>query len=343
LSLISALNPSRALDDQLHFYWREGVRVQIPMMVLCALLVAAGPAFAARQKDHDDCNARDPDRNIAGCTRLIEDDHESAKVRSIAYVGRGLAWQSKGDRDRAMADFSAAIRLDPDNSLAYSDRGILWREKNDVDRAIADFSEAIRIEALPRSDLPGPGYVNVYTNRGLAWQAKGDLDHALSDYDKAISLDSRNAEAFYYRAKVYLEKRDFERGIADLDAAIGLDPNRLEPYRADAYYLRGAAHYDSYMFASEWIEPDDLNRAIADFTEAIKLDPQRIPAYRGRALAWNVDGDRDRAIADLTRAVELNPMNTETVALLRQLKPDYKLPSIAKDGILKSFSGAAKK
>jgi tetratricopeptide (TPR) repeat protein len=317
---------------------RNGVRLRIPMMIVCGLLVAAGPAFGARQKDHDDCNARDPDRNIAGCTRVIGDDHESAKVRAIAYVGRGLAWQSKGDRDRAMADFTDAIRLDPDNSLAYSNRGILWREKQDIDRAIADFSDAIRIEALPRSDLPGPGYVNVYTNRGLAWQAKGDLDHALSDYTQAISFDSRNPEPFYYRAQIHVAKHDLDSAISDLDAAISLDPKRLEPNRANAYYLRGAAHYDRYMYASEWIEPADLDHAIADFTEAIRLDPQRIPAYRARAMAWNVNGDRDRAIADLTKAVELNPMNTAMLALLRQFKPDYQLPSIAKDGILGSFS-----
>jgi tetratricopeptide (TPR) repeat protein len=331
------------LTTKLHGNWRDGVRVQIPIMVICGLLMAAGPAFGARQKDHNDCNARDPDRNIAGCSRLIEDDHESAQTRSIAYVGRGLAWQGKGERDRAMADFTAAIRLDPENSLAYSNRGILWREKQDVDRAIADFSEAIRIEPLPRSDLPGPGFVNIYTNRGLAWQAKGDLDHALSDYNQAINFDGRNAEAFYFRAKVYLEKRDFDRAAADLDEAIGLGPNRLEPYRADAYYLRGAVRYDSYMFASEWIEPGDLDRAIADFTEAIRLDPRRIPVYRARAMAWNVNGDPDRAVADLTKAVELNPLNTEMLALLRQLKPDYQLPSIARDGILNWPSSASKK
>ena len=319
------------------------MRLRIPIMIVCGLLAATAPAFGARQKDHDDCNARDPDRNIAGCTRIIEDDHESTKVRSIAYVARGLAWRNKGDRDRAMTDFTDAIRLDPDSSLAYSNRGILWREKKDIDRAIADFTDAIRIEALPKSDLPGPGYVNVYTNRGLAWQAKGDWDHALADYTKAIDFDSRNAEAFYYRAQVHIEKRELDDAISDLDVAIGLDPQRLEPNRANAYYLRGAARYDRYMYGSEWIEPADLEKAIADFTEVIKLDPQRIPAFRARGMAWNVNGDRDHAIADFTRAVELNPMDTGMLALLRQLKPDYKLPSIAKDGILGSFSGASKK
>ena len=313
------------------------------MMIVCGLLVAAGPAFGARQKDHDDCNARDPDRNIAGCTRIIDDDHESAKVRSIAFVGRGMAWQEKSDRDRAMADFTDAIRLDPDSSLAYSNRGILWREKQDVDRAIADFTDAIRIEALPKSDLPGPGYVNVYTNRGLAWQAKGDFDHALADYTEAIRFDSRNAEAFYYRAQVHAAKHEFDDAISDLDAAVRLDWPRVEPNRTNAYYLRGAAHYDRYMYASEWVEPADLQKAIADFTEVIRLDPQRILAYRARGMAWNVNGNRDRAIVDLTKAVELNPFNTEMLAQLRQFKPDYKLPSIAKDGILGSFSGASKK
>lgn len=318
------------------------MRLRIPIMFVCGLLVAA-PAFGARQKDHNDCNARDPDRNIAGCTRIIEDDHESAKVRSIAYVGRGMAWQEKGDRDRAMADFTDAIRLDPDSSLAYSDRGILWREKKDIDRAIADFTEAIRIEALPKSDLPGPGYVNVYTNRGLAWQAKGDFDHALADYSEAIKFDSRNAEAFYYRAQVHAAKHEFDDAISDLDAAVRLDWPRVEPNRTNAYYLRGAAHYDRYMYGSEWVEPVDLEKAIADFTEVIRLLPQNIPAYRARGMAWNVNGDRDHAIADFTKAVELNPMDPEMLALLRQLKPDYRLPSIAKNGILGSFSGASKK
>jgi tetratricopeptide (TPR) repeat protein len=322
---------------------RNGVRLRIFMMIACGLLAAAGPAFGARQKDHDDCNARDPDRNIAGCTRIIADNRESAKVRSIAYVGRGLALANKGDRDHAMADFTDAIRLDPDSSLAYSNRGILWREKKDLDRAIADFTDAIRIEALPRSDLPGPGYVNIYTNRGLAWQAKGDWDHALADYNQAIRFDSKDAEAFYYRAQVYASKHELDNAISDLDVAIGLDPKRLEPNRANAYYLRGAAHYDRYMYGSEWIEPADLDRAIADFTEVIRLNPQFIPAYRARGMAWNVNGDRDRAIADLTKAVELNPLNPEMLAFLRQFKPDYQLPSIARDGILNWPSAASKK
>ena len=154
-------------------------------MLTCLLTAIAAPASAAPRKAHDDCNANDPDRNIAGCTIVAEDPKESIKTRAIAYVGRGLAWHDKGDDDRAMADFSEAIRIDPSNALAYNNRALSWRAKGDPARAVADFTAAIKIDPLPRSDLAGPGHVNIYSNRGLAWQAAGDLDRALADFDQA--------------------------------------------------------------------------------------------------------------------------------------------------------------
>ena len=142
----------------------------------CALVLLAAPAFAASMAAHDDCDAdNNPDRNIAGCTLIIEDASEGDTMHAVAHVARGLAWQAKGDLDRALADYTEAIRLNPRDALAYNNRGLLWREKGDVDRAIADLTDAIRIDPLPHSDIARSGHVNIYANRGLAWQSKGDL------------------------------------------------------------------------------------------------------------------------------------------------------------------------
>lgn len=271
------------------------MRVRTTMMVMC-LLMATAPAFSASQKDHDDCNSENAERNIAGCTRIINDSTESEKVRGIAHVGRGIAWQGKGERDKALADFTDAIRLNPNDSLAYSNRGIIWREKHEVDRAIADFTEAIRIDPKPRSDLAGSGHVNIYTNRGLAWEAKGDLDRALADFDQAIGQDANDTQI---------------------------------------YYLRGLARYNQYMFASAWIRKDDLDRAIADFTQVVRLDPTMAIAHYVRGLAHNISGDRDRAIADLMEAARLDPINPGIRAALKQLKPDYEPPKDSLEKLLK--------
>src|SRR5262245_33795759 len=240
--------------------WRSGG------MIVGALLLLAAPALGASRQAHDDCNAADPDRNIAACTRVLEDRHESKRVRGIAYVGRGLAYSDKGDLNHAIADFTEAIRLNPKDALAYSNRGLTYVNKGEYDRAIADYTAAIRINPLPRSDLSGVPHVNIYHNRGIAWHRKGDLDRAIADYDQAI---------------------------------------RLDPEFAFAYSTRGQARYDKYMGASAWVDPKDLERAIADFSDAIRLDPDNARLRRARGVAWQVNGNHDLATVDFAEAERL--------------------------------------
>ncbi len=189
------------------------------------LVAAAYPVFGASMKNHDDCGAGAADRVITACTRIIKDRSETQQARATAHVNRGLARQHQGQRYKAMVDYTAAIQLNPNDPLAYSNRAILWHEKQDFDRAIADLTEAIRIDPMPRSDQPVPGSVNLHYNRGLAWRAKGDLDRALADFDRAISLDPKDAEAFYQRALVHYLHREFERAIADMTEAASLAPD----------------------------------------------------------------------------------------------------------------------
>jgi tetratricopeptide (TPR) repeat protein len=51
----------------------------------------------------------------------------------------------KGDYDRAIADSTQALRLDPNFANAYSNRGNAYLRKRDYDRAIADYEAALRI------------------------------------------------------------------------------------------------------------------------------------------------------------------------------------------------------
>ena len=186
-----------------------------------ALALAAVPAWAATDRDRQDCDARDADRNIAGCTRIAEDAHESSVMRSAAYVARGLAWQSKGDTDHALSDFNAAIRINPKDSLAYNNRGMLWRERGDADRAIADFTAAIAIDPLPRSDeafsrrgksVVPRREVNIYENRALTLLERSDFDGAIADFDQAIAYTPDMAQGYFARA-------ESERAIGDMEAA----------------------------------------------------------------------------------------------------------------------------
>jgi lipoprotein NlpI len=184
-------------------------------------VVLASPAWAASQRDRHDCEANDPDRSIAACTRILQGRGETAQNRAMAYNNRGIAWRLKGEYDRAMADYNEAIRLDPKYANAYNNRASAWSEKGDFDRAIGDYSEAIRLN---------PKYADAYYNRAVAWRDKGDLDKAIADYSEVIRLDPKDATAFFNRAIASFFDGSIPKAVADFSQASELDPK--DPYAA---------------------------------------------------------------------------------------------------------------
>ena len=59
---------------------------------------------------------------------------------------RGIAYRDQGNLDQAIADFTAALGINPNYTPAYHERGVAYRMKGDRELAIADFREAIRLD-----------------------------------------------------------------------------------------------------------------------------------------------------------------------------------------------------
>ena len=159
------------------------------VMWACAALAASAlspHAMAASDLDRQDCNSDNPALMIRGCTRLIEDPGETTANRALALYKRGLGYITRGETDRAIADYDEAIKLTPGNGLTFNERGIAYRAKGDFDRAIADFDQAITLDS---------GNADIYYNRGHARLNRGEPDRAVADFDEAIKLGSKNVIA----------------------------------------------------------------------------------------------------------------------------------------------------
>ena len=109
------------------------------------LALSATGAWADR---YDDCaQDKDRDRQIRGCTQIIErGEKETRKTRAIAYYNRGVGYGKKRDHDRAIADFDKATALNPKLFQAYNNRGIVYVLKGDKEQAIADFRKVLEID-----------------------------------------------------------------------------------------------------------------------------------------------------------------------------------------------------
>jgi tetratricopeptide (TPR) repeat protein len=246
-------------------------------------LAVTMPAAHAAADDAATCRDASGQVAIAACTRGIDSGNYRGHALAALLHNRGFEYADKNDYDRAIADYSLAITVEPNYPQAFFDRGNIWVEKGDMDRALADYGVAIRLD---------PNYADAYTNRGNVWAANKDYDRAVADYSQAIRLAPQDSDPLSNRGNVWLMKGEFDRALADYNAAIRLDPKDY-----CAINNRGIV----------WHAKGDNDRAIADYNEAIRLAPNFARAYYNRAVAYGEKGDRDRAFADFNMAQRLDP------------------------------------
>jgi tetratricopeptide (TPR) repeat protein len=127
------------------------------------------------------------------------------------------------DLSHAIADYSAILKLDPQNPEMLDarcwDRAFLGR---DLDAALADCNAALG-QLKNRRAIAG-----VRDSRGFVWFRKGDMARAIADYDAALALSPKAAETLYKRGLARNRMGDAVGGKADIAAALRRDPHSGE-------------------------------------------------------------------------------------------------------------------
>ncbi len=190
---------------------------------------------------------------------------------------RGNAWEEMGQHDKAIADFTEAIKLNPRKALNFYLRAHAWLEKSEFNKAIADFTEAIKLD---------PREARFRTRRAFAWSEHGDHAEAIADYDEAIRLDPQNPGLFTWRGIGWTMAQQPENALADFHRALELDPK--EPF---AYLGRGCA----------WELTMQYDKVASNFNEMVRVLPDDPRGHQ--ELAWTLATCPVAAIRDGKRAV----------------------------------------
>src|SRR4030095_12829308 len=132
------------------------------------------------------------------------------------YLKRGEDFSGVRQYDRAIDDYTTAIKLKPDYAEAYNDRAFTYYLKGDFERAIADYTRAIELR---------PNYPKAHNSRGVVYMAGGyGSAKSVPDFDRAIELKPDFRYAYINRANA--------RGISHLLLAledfhrVGMYPER---------------------------------------------------------------------------------------------------------------------
>ena len=178
------------------------------------------------------------------------------------------ATSAKSDPDRAIADYDAAIKSDPQNAAAYFQRANAWLAKKDYDRAIADYDASLRID---------PGRASSFVNRGTAKQRSGDFDGAIVDWTRAVELDPKlaaghNQLAWAWATAERPSARDGRRAVDSALKACELtqwkNPSYLDTLAAA--YARAGNFEEAVKWERKALEGPDLSDA-AKAAERLRL------------------------------------------------------------------------
>jgi tetratricopeptide (TPR) repeat protein len=231
-----------------------------------------------------------------------------------------------GDPERAIAEFTGAIRADPNFSNAYLQRGNMRFKNGNPDLAIDDFRSALRLD---------PRNVSAFKARGMALLYKGEEAAALDDLSSAIQIAETDAakvpvlDVFFARrsrAALYGRRQMSDRELFDLSAMI--DVYWKNPDLADAlktnYGVQGSAALMATIYrqrAELYTQRANNDGAIADLSMAAQLDPARaLAVILERARVQEAAGRRQQAAADYQRALDLNPRLDAAKQAIARLK-----------------------
>jgi tetratricopeptide (TPR) repeat protein len=254
------------------------------------------------------------------------DNRQPDAMNADAYFEEGLELRMADAFEESIAALTQAIQLSPTTAKYFYHRATTYFIKSDWSEAIADYTEALRLQ--PNSS---DGSVwnftieDVYDHRGTAYRYLGDYEAALSDFAKLIRLQPNNSQHYLARSVIYKLKGDFENSLADVGILQRLDPNNgvALSLLADLYRRQGnkaaamviydeqverfgysAAYFERGLL---WKELGDLPNAIADFEASIRVLPSEHAVALMLADAYLENGDFAKALDILNPIIEHEP------------------------------------
>lgn len=226
---------------------------------------------------------------------------DTSQEDASEYLVRGIEWVQQGELDKAIAEYTEAIRIDPLDANAFLSRGIVWGKKGEYDKAIADFTEAIRIN---------PKAAEAFYNRGNAWQLKTEYDKAIADYTEEIRINPQHVFAFRNRGYAWYLKAEYEKAIADYTKGIRINPQDESSliYRAK---IRATCPEPRFRNGTE---------AVKDATKACELTQWKLSGFLAiLGAAYAEANDFPEAIKWIKKAMSLDDLHKETRAQMLAL------------------------
>jgi tetratricopeptide (TPR) repeat protein len=118
---------------------------------------------------------------IESLSRAIASKALSRADTARALFDRGLAYDGLGNMRAAIADYSAALRLEPSLAPALNNRADVFRRAGQLDAAQRDYVAALKCNGVSQE--------YAYYGLGLIAKQRGDAEAARGHFQKALAVN----------------------------------------------------------------------------------------------------------------------------------------------------------
>ncbi len=148
---------------------------------------------------------RETGMSLEVCTRALQQETLGRRDRAATLVNRGIIHMQARDLDRAIADYEAALRIDPRLAEAHVNRGIALLYRGGADR------EAVEALSTGLSLRPSRPEI-AYYSRAVASEMLGNVRAAYEDYQAAAAARPGWEEPIEQLKRFSVERRPVSRG-----------------------------------------------------------------------------------------------------------------------------------
>ena len=125
----------------------------------------------------------------------VTDDHYkriSDSKNFGLFNSRGMCFYKQGEQDKAIKDYTQAIKLNPEEGVFFNNRGVSWSKKGEYGEAIKDYTQAIKLNI----DFP-----QIFWNMGEALYGAGKFKESQKYLKKHIASKRKRS----HKAKKLLQ------------------------------------------------------------------------------------------------------------------------------------------
>jgi tetratricopeptide (TPR) repeat protein len=204
-------------------------------------------------------------------------------ANTIALNNFGLLLSKSGRVEEAIAQYQAALAINPDYAKARNNLGIALFQNGELDSAVAQYRKLLKIS---------PDYADAYMNFGNVLSAKGQIEEAIAQYRKALGIKPDDIEAGYNLGTIFLNSERLEEAVTQYSKVLELSPDAVQTRcnLAIALYKQGK-----------------INAAILQYQKALEINPRYAEAHNNLGVALMKVGRLAEAMDEYRKAIEIKP------------------------------------